>query len=73
MQINTLESKLICSFEECNKIFSSFKTYQLHLNIRHTVDINNDILNFEIFKGNDNVYSNLYIIKYLIINIIKCN
>jgi len=30
MQITTSKSKLICSFEECYKIFSSFKTYQLH-------------------------------------------
>jgi len=73
IQINTLKSKLICSFEECNKIFSSFKTYQLYLNIRHMMDINNDTLNFEIFEGNNNVYNNLYIIKYLIINIILCN
>ncbi|KAF0724804.1 Uncharacterized protein FWK35_00031762 [Aphis craccivora] len=50
MQISTSKGKLICSFEECNKIFSSFKTYQLHLNIRHMVDINNDTLNFEIFE-----------------------
>lgn len=49
----------ICSFEECNKIFSSFKTYQLHLNIRYMVDINNDTLKFEIFEGNNNVNSNL--------------
>jgi len=52
------------------KIFSSFKSYQLHLNIRHMVDINNNTLNLKIFEGNNNVNSNLYIIKYLIINII---
>ncbi|KAF0758384.1 Uncharacterized protein FWK35_00025280 [Aphis craccivora] len=32
----------------------SKNTYQLHLNIRHMVDINNDTLNFEIFEGNNN-------------------
>jgi len=55
MQINTSKSKLICSFEECNKTFSSFKTYQLHLNIRHMVDIINDTLNFKIFEGNNTI------------------
>ncbi len=73
IQISILKSKLICSFKECNTIFTSFKAYQLHLNIRHMVDINNDTLNFEIFEGNNNVNSNLYIIKYLIINIILRN
>lgn len=55
MQINTLNSKLICSFQECNKTFSLFKTYLLHLNIRHMVDTINDTLNFEIFEGNNNI------------------
>jgi len=32
------------------------------------VDIINETLNFEIFGGNNNVYSKLYMIKYLIIN-----
>jgi hypothetical protein len=52
MQMNILKSKLICSFEECN---NSFKTYQLHLNIRHMVDIINNTLNFKIFEGNNNI------------------
>jgi len=68
MQNNTLKNKLICSFKECNKTFNTFKNYQLHLNITHMVDINNETLNFEIFEGNNNVYSKLYMIKYLIIN-----
>jgi len=55
MQNNTLKNKLICSFKECNKTFSTFKTYQLHLNITHMVNIINETLNFEIFEGNNNV------------------